>query len=210
MSVYTMPIMLGLIVACIVLIGTILTIYKNVINQNYNNHKGRKSCFFSFSCAQDIMALEIERARRLEHPLIVMVIRMRDGRKNHFRIDLPSPLYINGNNNTRLVDRGRLLESLCNHSELFRDTMRAIDIGAYDKEKKQFVILLPNSQQKTAALMIARIKNHLGQQIAEELEIGISEYPSDGLFIQDLIQVAERNISAGEKALGHLGYQEAG
>ena len=207
MSVSTMPIMLGLIVACIVLIGTILTKYKSVLNQNYNSHKENKSCFFSFSCAKDIMALEIERARRLEHSLIVMVIRMRDSRKKYLSVDLPSLTNINGNNRTKQVDRSKLLEYFCGYSELFRDAIRSIDIGAYDKEKKQFVILLPNSERKTAALMIARIRKHLGQQIADELEIGISEYPSDGLFVQDLIYTAELNISAGENVLNPLGYQ---
>ena len=136
---------------------------------------------------------EIARSRRFKHPLTVIAIGTNSKSSSHVNKALNGMPVLNGeiysNNPKRLTQLGFFL---C--GTVFRDAVREIDITAYDGANNQFVIALPETPKPQAIKMANRLTNMVGQQMAHHLSVGIAEFPTDGLIISDLLDVAMRSI----------------
>lgn len=137
---------------------------------------------------------EISRVRRYKHPLAVIVVR-------------PVNSYA-GNHSPNAAVRGTQMSEngAGAHSEkelsqiefllcgsIFRDSLREVDITTYDAAANQFIIMLPESTRFNAEKTINRIKAIIEERISNQLFFGISEFPEDGLILDDLVEhAAER------------------
>ena len=61
---------------------------------------------------------------------------------------------------------------------------------AYDTQNNQFIISLPETNKAQAHHTIKRIKKLLGNRMANQLALGIAEFPGNGLILEDLIKHA--------------------
>ena len=136
---------------------------------------------------------EIARSRRFEHPLTVLAIGANSNSSSHVDNALNGMAVLDGeiysNNSKRLT---QIDFFLC--GAVFRDAVREIDITAYDGANNQFVIALPETPKPQAIQMANRLKNMVGEQMAHHLSVGIAEFPTDGLIISDLLDVAMRSV----------------
>ena len=136
---------------------------------------------------------EIARSRRFKHPMAVLAIGTNNHSSSHVNKALNGMPVLNGeiyaNDPKQLTQLGFFL---C--GTVFRDAVREIDITAYDGANNQFVIALPETSKSQAIQMAQRLTNMIGDQIAHHLSVGVAEFPSDGLIISDLLDVAMRSV----------------
>ena len=136
---------------------------------------------------------EIARSRRFKHPLTVIAIGTNNNGSSHVNKPLNGMPVLNGevyaNNPEQLTQLGFFL---C--GTVFRDAVREIDITSYDGAHNQFVIALPETPKPKAIQMVNRLTYMVGEQIADHLSVGIAEFPTDGLIISDLLEVAMNSV----------------
>ena len=152
----------------------------------------------SYRIAVPQMEKELARARRLESPLSMIVIRpvsryLHDSEGHQLPVDTND-----GKSDTNRPHRMNLLDfMLC--GPIFRDAVRSVDLTTYDGGKNQYVILLPESNRQQAVSMVHRLRTIIGDPVFTRLHIEIAEFPEDGLFMQDLIGHAT-HITGSETA----------
>ena len=135
---------------------------------------------------------EISRARRFRRPLAIVAVGLngnptrgikhfwkeRSKDENLSTLDQPKPT--NG------------IEFLL-FGPVFRDALREIDITTYEGRSNTFIIALPETTKPQAVKAVKRIKERVGEGIAEQLSVSIAELPTDGLTIEDLILSANKS-----------------
>lgn len=115
---------------------------------------------------------ELSRARRLKRPLSVVVIRI----ATPFR-DARTYDNLNGLSKIEFL--------LC--GPVFGRVLRDIDCATYDSTNQQYVIVLPETTKPQATQPVKRLNSILGEKVASRLVVGLSEFPSDGLCLKDLV-----------------------
>ncbi|MGH8629061.1 MAG: hypothetical protein ACREYC_28660 [Gammaproteobacteria bacterium] len=113
---------------------------------------------------------EISRSRRLEHPLSIVVM----------GLATPGP---------QLQDRSNQLHLLRCGSAI-REVLREIDMVVYDSKSEHYIMLLPATTSAQTTKSVDRVKSLFAKGMMERLVVGIAEFPIDGLFVEDLLEVA--------------------
>jgi GGDEF domain-containing protein len=88
---------------------------------------------------------------------------------------------------------------------LLRASLRDIDIVSFDLAKNQYVVLLPETTLAKAERPVGRLNEMSLKQTGVSLLVGMAEFPTDGLIIEDLVNSAEgncRRLSIGENGRG--------
>ena len=132
---------------------------------------------------------EISRHRRFKRPLTVIAIGPNgnsSSQPNKALIDTPDFDGPSSSNNSGKLTQIEFI--LC--GPIFRDAIREIDITAYDGANNKFVIALPETTKQQAMQTVIRLKNMVGEKVAEHLSVGVAEFPEDGLIIYDLLNEA--------------------
>lgn len=125
---------------------------------------------------------ELSRARRYKRPLSIIVIRP-NGAFTSTAEALPK-----NNNHSSQLKRLSLIEFLlC--GPILRDAVREIYITTYDGENNQFIVVLPETYKSQAVETVNRFRNIVGRTIASQMVFGISEFPTTGLIIADLVDL---------------------
>ena len=73
---------------------------------------------------------------------------------------------------------------------IVKNSIREIDMIAYDSKNHQFIISFPETNKDQAHRSIKRIKKLIGNRMADQLTFGLAEFPQNGLIIEDLIEHA--------------------
>ena len=140
-----------------------------------------------------LLRKEISRVRRYQHSLTVVVARPRehsaerqDGRPR----DVVTNENGSGGNSVKQLSQIEFL--LC--GSILRDSLREVDVIAYDGANNQFIICLPESKKENAAKTIARLNEIIGKRISSQLSYGIAEFPEEGLIIEDLVERAMESV----------------
>jgi hypothetical protein len=137
---------------------------------------------------------EIARVRRYQHSLSVVVVCPRQ--KILERNDTPVKV-VDGENGTS-ADSGHPLNQveflLC--GSILRDALREVDFTTYDGATNQFVIVLPESNKTEAEKAVLRLNKIIGRRISSQLAYGISEFPDEGLIIEDLVEKAVESLNS--------------
>lgn len=60
----------------------------------------------------------------------------------------------------------------------------------YDGKSEHYIMLLPATTSAQATKLVDRVKSLFAKGMMERLVVGIAEFPIDGLFVEDLLEVA--------------------
>lgn len=142
-----------------------------------------------------LLRKEISRVRRYQHTLTVIVIHAHDHLpevSNDAMNDIS--MSENGGIENTAKPFTQIEYLLC--GRIFRDSLREVDLIVYDGAQNQFIIFLPESNRANAEKAVLRLSKILGTRISNQLYYGISEFPTEGLIVEDLI---ERAIESADK-----------
>lgn len=129
----------------------------------------------------------LSRARRYQHPITVAVLCLR-------RDQLAQSM--------RNLDGRWTNANLAAHfyftfiGSLLRDNLRESDIVTYDAAADQYVILLTETPTVEAKHAILRLNALIFKRAAVYLHMGIAEFPTDGLIIEDLVNCAQAKCNS--------------
>lgn len=146
-----------------------------------------------------LLRKEISRVRRYQHTLTVVVI--------HAHHNLPEvrndaigdiSMSENGGIENTAKQFTQIEYLLC--GRIFRDSLREVDLIVYDGNQNQFIIFLPESNKANAEKTVLRLSKILGGRISDQLYYGISEFPTEGLIVEDLI---ERAVESADKSISN-------
>jgi len=142
------------------------------------------------------MSNELARVRRYNRPLSVVILRLES---DQLLIDLKRSLVAeNGNGGVesynQVMQTIQLVFSLV--GSILKESLRESDIATYDVSNNQYVVMLPESNREQAAQTVTRLKKLLFKRTAGHLVSGISEFPTDGLIIDDLVKSAVQACGA--------------
>ncbi|MGH7449791.1 MAG: hypothetical protein ACRENG_00445 [bacterium] len=124
----------------------------------------------------------LSRARRYQHSITLAVMSL--GRKQLVQ-------------SMRNLAGGWTNANLASHfyfsfiGSLLRDNLRESDIVTYDAAADQYVILLAETPTAEAKHAILRLNGLVFKHTAVYLRIGIAEFPTDGLIVEDLVNCAQ-------------------
>lgn len=131
-----------------------------------------------------LVAAELRRSRRYEHPLSVVVLaperRSLPGGNGNGKGSLDAPLHAAHSAHATFFLLGSLL----------RDTMRGSDIVAYAAEQHLYAAFLPESDERGASRAVRRLDRMFHDRSAFGLRAGIAEFPKDAFLVEDLFDQA--------------------
>lgn len=133
---------------------------------------------------------ELARVRRYNRPLSIIVLRIES---DQLLLDLKRSLASESGNGSassysNIIQTLQLVFSLV--GSILRESLRESDIACYDVANNQYVIMLPECTRHQALMTVRRLKKLLFKRTAGHLVAGISEFPADGLIIEDLVKLA--------------------
>lgn len=128
-----------------------------------------------------LIATELQRSRRYEHPLAVLVLSP-DGRPE-------------ANGNGRAISHaGGSLDSAYLAffllGALLRDASRESDIVTYAAEHHLYVAFLSESDEVAARHAARRFGEAFFNRTSLRLRVGLAQFPADGLTLEDLFEEA--------------------
>jgi hypothetical protein len=129
----------------------------------------------------------LSRARRYEHSITLAVMRL--GREQLLQ-------------SMKNLAGGWTNASLASHfyftfiGALLRDNLRESDIVTYDAAADQYVILLTETPTAEARHALLRLNALIFKHTAVYLRIGIAEFPTDGLIVEDLVNGAQAKCNS--------------
>jgi len=136
------------------------------------------------------LSAELDRVRRYGRPLSLIVLRLES---DQLLVDIKRNLVSESANGgagsyNEVMYTIQLVFSLMGST--LDQSLRESDIPTYDAKNNQYVILLPECTREHAEKMERRLKKLLFKKTAGHLVAGISEFPADGLIIDDLVKSA--------------------
>ena len=134
---------------------------------------------------------ELSRMRRFEHKLAIAAVLRQKGAapdkadKNKQKTNPQQTIYAQGND-VKPISQVEFI----NCGLIFKNSIREIDMIAYDTKNHQFIISFPETNKDQARHTIERIKKLIGNRLADQFAFGLAEFPENGLIIEDLIEHA--------------------
>jgi len=141
----------------------------------------------SFRNSLEYIHKELSRARRSHSPLSVITIGYHpvESGLHRNRQETSSGLQ-NVLGHHKKTDMTDFL--LC--GTVIRDALRDIDIVSFAAANSQYILVLPESTKAKAENALARIKNIVDKETADQFVTGVAEFPNDGLILEDLVAYA--------------------
>lgn len=142
-----------------------------------------------FREAEPEIKAELERARRYEHPMaIVMLSSVPDPRN-----DRPEERDGTGDPDGSIILETRIphLASLL-MATIVTEMLRQSDRVSYIASDDRFVLALPETDRESALLAVRRIHPVLRSRIGVRIRYGAAAFPADGLTLAELLDLAER------------------
>ena len=124
---------------------------------------------------------ELERARRYGHSLSIAVVRIKS--------DNLLPKNLNGSfsvNNKWFSYQ--FISSFI--GQLLQENLRGCDSVTYDVTHNYYVILFAETSRNQADKVMQRFQKMIQQRTQLDIHYGISEFPQNGILIQDLVKKA--------------------
>ena len=139
------------------------------------------------------MREELGRARRYRRRLAVAVIGLgsRVQKPSHCSPKIGKP----GCGSRQCPQPEALEEAFLVLGSILSDLFRIDDIVAYSASRDQFVLLLLECSHAEAIRALRRAQALVRKRTHIEIDIGVAEFPSEGLILRDLIGHAEQALS---------------
>lgn len=143
----------------------------------------------SLRMARAAFARELDRVRRYDHALAVLVLMLEDvhtpdGSLGRVSANGTAP---EGHESMLLAARQ---VAFWNVGYVLHDLLRESDVVGCDVANGRYVVLLPEAGEELASLAAERIEQRIFQTIGVPLRRGIALFRTDGLTIEDLVSVA--------------------
>lgn len=137
---------------------------------------------------------ELSRVRRHQRPLSVMVIKPNKNYQDKVIKAINNPKENSEELTSEFLSQISQIEFLV-LGLVLRDTLRETDFVTYDGRTNQFIVGMPESTKDEVIQTLERIQKLTGQKFQDKIEVGITEFPVDGLIIDDLIRLAMENCN---------------
>ncbi len=122
------------------------------------------------------LSMELARMRRYERSLAVVTIRLEGQTAESLAADGRRP------RETHFT--------FWHIGTLLRELLRDCDSVTSDPAEESFVIVLPEANRAQALQAANRLRAAIAATTHERLRVGIAEFPSDGLIIEELVRAA--------------------
>jgi hypothetical protein len=156
-----------------------------------------------YRSARPQLAQELTRARRYQHPLTVVTMSFAHEQFTEQQYDLTTEHDdSHGSYVEQQIYSFHFVFPLV--GVIVRDAIRESDIITYDAINNQYVILLPESSKPYAIQAVQRLITLISKRVLISLRVGLAEFPTDGLTIEDLVhraQTADARWSVGVASL---------
>jgi len=133
---------------------------------------------------------EFSRIRRFEHSMTIATLKLngfvpehmwKSNQKDHLKLVKSVQDYdVKSIPNAEFIYCGLVIKI----------SIRDIDTIVYDPVNYQFIIIFPEINIVQAQSCIDRIKEIIGNRLADHLIFGLAEFPQNGLILDDLIKYA--------------------
>jgi hypothetical protein len=145
----------------------------------------------------EALGTELGRARRYEHALSIVVVSPQALSEDGREADGGSP----GDIADRLGIRPRRALSYLTAAGL-REILRTSDIVCYDATDGRFVVGLAESDSLVGQRAMARVQRLFRSRLGIELVIGVAQFPTDALTLEDLVTIARERAVEAETGSG--------
>ncbi len=162
----------------------------------------------SYRAAHASFTRELDRVRRYNHALAIVVLKLEDLRTVEGSMGL-----LGHNGSAPDPGRDSLLGAtrqvmFWNVGYTLVDLLRETDLAACDVSNGRYVLLLPEAGEELANLAAQRIEERIHDAVGISVRKGVAVYRSDGLTIGDLVRAAtatcDRTEAARPAAKGRL------
>jgi hypothetical protein len=137
----------------------------------------------TYRSAGPVFRRELERVRRYERSLAIVVAKLDDGHVKHSLATAASE------QSDLVVAAGR--QVLFAHvGQILRDLLRELDVVTCDLANRRYVILLPELGRSEADSAVRRLEGLIVEATGARIRAGVAEFGTDGLLIEDLVNVA--------------------
>ena len=160
----------------------------------------------SYRATLTVMSRELNRVRRYDRSLALLVLKPQDAAEIEGTLGLVESSAdgngSNGKGDASHADRERLLRAadqvaFWNLGYVLQDLVRESDVAACDATNRRYVVLLPDAGDDLANLAGQRIQERLAEALGLPLRTGAAVYRTDGLTIEDLVQIADARCDRG-------------
>jgi hypothetical protein len=149
----------------------------------------------------DELAAELDRARRYEHDLSVVVLAARaaNGKNGRAVAGEGTPPEV-----TKLPQIVALLTAIA-----LRDVLRSSDVVCYQAADNRFILALTESGGDGASAAVARVGEHFRFHLRLGVRAGVATFPADAYTLDELVAIATSRLapplSLGRGALNGAG-----
>jgi GGDEF domain-containing protein len=134
----------------------------------------------NLSAAQDRISTEIQRSRRYNRPLSVLVLEFDQAEENDPK--------------TELVQKDLLKRfTLAKIGQIIGSHARQTDL-ILDDQAEHFIIVCPETDQKASKVLASRIRNAVREQMNTWVMWGAASFPNEALTFDDLLATAFQRI----------------
>jgi hypothetical protein len=150
----------------------------------------QKSGILLYRSARPQLAQELTRARRYQHALTVVTLSFTHNPSTEQQDELTAEH--DDSNGFRFDQQTYSFHFVFPFvGVIMRDSIRESDIITYDAINNQYVILLPESSRPYAIQAVQRLLTLISKRVLVSLRVGLAEFPTDGLTIEDLVNRAQ-------------------
>jgi predicted signal transduction protein with EAL and GGDEF domain len=128
---------------------------------------------------------ELERARRYQRPLSLVVVNLEDLGPQQAASSAGS----NEGSASRQTEQNVLIVSAI-VGRLVRDTLREGDLLAYNAAHNRYIVALPETNKAHALLLAARLQALVWERAGLRPTVAVTEFPTDGLTTEELLNRA--------------------
>lgn len=153
----------------------------------------------SFRRSQSRAEIELARMRRYDHPLSVIVVRVSryDVDGDHAQVFIEVGAAARDRHVRRIIS--------LHVGAILHDCLRASDLPTWDAENDRYIVMLPEADHEHALQAADRLRRLVPSHIGTSIAVGVAEFPSDGLALEDLVALAaERCTPQPEHAEGSV------
>lgn len=177
-----------------------LLVHQNLsIRSNIKRLMRTRSVIIKSSQLHSLMELEFERARRLNYPFSIVIIKVAKSFAWKTPPDVVLGLLADDSDEQSSDDSEPSAVNIFRNKPEMAVNLRSTDMAVYDEQRGRFVLLLVGTSKGDAQRIAQRVTIKLTSRLNEDVTYGCAEFPVDDLFLDDLIKRAEQMFTEDDE-----------
>lgn len=169
---------------------------ENAASEAASELASRAAAVLPFRESLPRLGLELTRARRYDAPLALAAVEARPDRiGRRLVLAADAAVEVDPDDGSDMPPEVRELAAVL-LSPLLRGGVRVTDLVAYDAREDDHVILFTETTREQAREALGRLRRLSEERFSVGLGVGIAEFPSDGLSLEDLVAIAREQRAA--------------